>query len=117
MSENTELATRGVAYGLFDAKELKRSGRHLMAGFVDQDETFLDLCAQNGVDPRTSVRIAVARDGSLLAVTAKQASIEKLLHTVRRAPKKIQILFEERPVVDGQLALPDSQSTDEKGTG
>ena len=117
-ADSKSLSTR-VATLRFDPAELARPGLrdHLMTGLIDQDQTFLALAAAHGVDPRRSVRVGVAADGSLVAVSARAASVEELLHTVRRAPKQITVTLEERPLVHTRRALLDSRSTVETAEG
>ncbi len=95
----------------FDPAVLEETRDHLLSGMAAQDNAFLEQCARVGVDPRTSVRLAFAADGTVIATAAREDCLHAVLRGVRLAPKRITIDFSEAPIFGAAELPPPSQSS------
>jgi hypothetical protein len=113
VSDATEIAVQ--AFGVsFTKRELERFHDVLAQGFSEQAEKLLLLCSAHGVDPRRTVMIAPARElGKFLAVSAHSMNVEKLLRSIRQGPQKLEVEFEQAPLIQGseEPTLPEPVET------
>ncbi len=90
----------------FDQKQLAIHGEHLRRGMDEQNRAFLELAAKAHVDPRASVRVALAPDGRFVTVAAREENVMDLFAAIRHGPQELAIVFEASPNLDGPQVLP-----------